>query len=172
MKILFLTIDIQCIEKLSSSFPGIKFPENCQKCQKVGKLRILELRLKELSCCCIWSDGYPSSGDLCICNLTFAIFEDHLIKNMDFYFFVVFQPSAGDLCIAIFTSIFSTWGLVKCHPKNLSSGNICKIVFPSPLQFSLWRLALNIMMIIRHLLAFDSPLANSFRLIRKLRGLH
>ena len=88
-------------------------------------------------------------------------------KNMDFNFI-----SAGDLCFAIFTSIFSTWGLVKCHPKNLSSGNICKIVFPSPLQFSLWRLALNIMMIIRHLLAFDSPLANSFRLIRKLRGLH
>ena len=65
-------------------------------------------------------------------------------KNMDFNFiFLGFQPSAGDLCIAIFTSIFSTWGLVKCHPKNLSSGNICKIVFPSPLQFSLWRHALN-----------------------------
>ena len=73
----------KALKSSRARFPGSNFlkKKNCQKCQKVGKLRILELRLKELSCCCIWSDGYPSSGDLCICNLTFAIFEDHLIKT-------------------------------------------------------------------------------------------
>ena len=61
----------KALKSSRARLPGSNFlkKKTCQKCQKVGKLRILELRLKELSCCCIWSDGYPSSGDLCICNL-------------------------------------------------------------------------------------------------------